>query len=127
MNNMITSIIADNITEYIRRHITQENCTQRFQQGQVFCIRKDGGDIEDIGRINSPQNLYRSWSENNNPCIISPLRFKLCIISPLRLKPCIISPLRLNRVLSTLLGSTVYYQPTQAQPCIISPLRLFYM
>ena len=30
---MITSIIAENITEYIRRHITQENNTQRFQQG----------------------------------------------------------------------------------------------
>ena len=34
---MITSIIAENITEYIRRqirrHITQENSTQEFQQG----------------------------------------------------------------------------------------------
>ena len=33
MNNMITSIIAANITEYIRRHITQENNKQGFQQG----------------------------------------------------------------------------------------------
>ena len=114
MNNMITSIIAENIIEYIRRHIrkhiTQENSKQEFQLS--FCIRKDGGDIEDIGRVNSPQNLYRSWSENNNPCIISPLRLNPCIISPLRLKPCIISPLRLNRVLSAHLGSTVYSQPT---------------
>ena len=114
---MITSIIAENITGYIRRHIrrhiTQENSIQEFHARlSVFCIRKDGGDIEDIGRINSPQNLYRSWSENNNPCIISPLRLKPCIISPLRLKPCIISPLRLNRVFSAHLGSTVYYQPT---------------
>ena len=30
---MITSIIAENITEYIRRHITQENSKQEFQQG----------------------------------------------------------------------------------------------
>ena len=34
---MITSIIAKNITEYIRRHIrrhiTQENSIQEFQQG----------------------------------------------------------------------------------------------
>ena len=30
---MITSIIAENITEYIRRHITQENNKQGFQQG----------------------------------------------------------------------------------------------
>ena len=34
---MITSIIAENITEYtrrhIRRHITQENSIQEFQQG----------------------------------------------------------------------------------------------
>ena len=30
---MITPIIAENITEYIRRQITQENNTQRFQQG----------------------------------------------------------------------------------------------
>ena len=92
---MITSIIAENITEYIRRHLTQENSTRRFSKVRFFCIRKDGGDIEDIGRINSPQNLYRSWRGNNNPCIISPLRPKPCIISPLRLKPCIFSPLRL--------------------------------
>ena len=34
---MITSIIAENFTEYIRRHIrrhiTQENSIQEFQQG----------------------------------------------------------------------------------------------
>ena len=30
---MITSIIAENITEYIRRHITQENKKQGLQQG----------------------------------------------------------------------------------------------
>ena len=30
---MITSIIAENNTEYIRRHITQENNKQGFQQG----------------------------------------------------------------------------------------------
>ena len=30
---MITSMIAENITEYIRKHITQENNKQRFQQG----------------------------------------------------------------------------------------------
>ena len=30
---MITSIIAENVTEYIRRHITQENSTQKIQQG----------------------------------------------------------------------------------------------
>ena len=30
---MIASIIAEDITEYIRRHITRENSTQRFQQG----------------------------------------------------------------------------------------------
>ena len=34
---MITSITAENITEYIRRHIrrhiTQENSIQEFQQG----------------------------------------------------------------------------------------------
>ena len=30
---MITSLIAENISEYIRRHITQENNKQGFQQG----------------------------------------------------------------------------------------------
>ena len=30
---MITSIVAENITEYIRRHITQENSIKEFQQG----------------------------------------------------------------------------------------------
>ena len=30
---MITSITAVNSTEYIRRHITQENNKQGFQQG----------------------------------------------------------------------------------------------
>ena len=30
---MITSIKAENRTEYIRRHITQENNKQGFQQG----------------------------------------------------------------------------------------------
>ena len=30
---MITSIIAESITEYIRRHITQENNKQGFRQG----------------------------------------------------------------------------------------------
>ena len=30
---MITSIIAENITECIRRHKTQENNKQGFQQG----------------------------------------------------------------------------------------------
>ena len=29
---MITTIIAENITEYIRRHITQGNNKQGFQQ-----------------------------------------------------------------------------------------------
>ena len=38
--------------------------------------------MEDIERINSPQTLYRSWSE------------------------------RKNRVLSAHLGSILYYQPT---------------
>ena len=33
---MIASIIAANITEYIRRHITQVNHKQGFQQGLVL-------------------------------------------------------------------------------------------
>ena len=44
---MITSIIADYSTDYIRRHITQEINQQRLYQGfgftkGLFCIRKDG-------------------------------------------------------------------------------------
>ena len=52
MNNMITSITAEIFTEYNRRHITQENNNQGFQQ-RYFYMREDGGDIEDIERINS--------------------------------------------------------------------------
>ena len=33
---MITLIVAENITEYIRRHITRENNKQGFQQGCVL-------------------------------------------------------------------------------------------
>ena len=33
---MITSILAENITKYMRRHITQENNKQGFQQGLVL-------------------------------------------------------------------------------------------
>ena len=35
MNTMITSIIAENSTDYIRRHITQEDYQQVLQQGLV--------------------------------------------------------------------------------------------
>ena len=88
---MITSIIAENSTEYIRRHITQENKNKGFRKVYV-CIREDGGDIEDIERINSLQNLYRSRNEN-----------KIRVLS---------AHLGLNRVLLAHLGSTEYYQPT---------------
>ena len=30
---MITSIIAENVTVYSRRHLTKENNKQKFQQG----------------------------------------------------------------------------------------------
>ena len=53
---MITSIIAENSTDYIRRHITQNNNKQGFSKVWL-CICKDGGDIKDIETSNSPQNL----------------------------------------------------------------------
>ena len=35
MNNMVTSIIAENITDYLGRHTTRENNKQGFQQDLI--------------------------------------------------------------------------------------------
>ena len=53
---MITSIIAENSTDNIRKHIHQKTISKSFSKVWL-CIRGDGGDIE--------ESLYRSWSESN--------------------------------------------------------------
>ena len=87
-------MIAENITEYIRRHITQENSTQRFQQGKVF-VSVRMGVISKISEESTRRKISIGLGVKTTIRVLSAHLGLNCVLS---------AHLGLNRVLSALLG-----------------------
>ena len=68
---MITSITAENSTDYIRRHITQKTINKGFSKVWL-CIHGDGVTSK-ISKEVTRSKISIGLGKNKNPCILGPL------------------------------------------------------